>query len=102
MPCWPRDYAAAQCVDSFAGFFECAVCVLLVGAFHALTGWLVASSASMRSASSNRAVALIGYESDMRNLRFRCVRPPVLVTPLRGRLWFCTAPLKHTRIRIVK
>ena len=73
-----------------------------VAGLYALTGWLVASSASMRSASSNRAVALIGYVSDMRNLLFRCVRPPVLVTPLRGRLWFCTAPLKHTRTHIVK
>ena len=73
-----------------------------VAGLYALTCWLVASIASMRSASSNRAVALIGYESDMRNLRFRCVRPPVLVTPLRGRLWFCTAQLKHTRTRIVK
>lgn len=73
-----------------------------VAGLYALTGWLVAELASMRSASSNRAVALIGYVSDMRNLLFRCVRPPVLVTPLCGRLWFCTAPLKHTRTRIVK
>lgn len=73
-----------------------------VAGLYALTGWLVASSASMWSASSNRAVALIGYVTDMRNLRFRCVRPPVLDTPLRGRLWFCTAPLKHTKTHIVK
>ena len=47
-----------------------------VAGLYALTGWLVASSASMRSASSNRAVALIGYMSDMRNLLFRCVEAP--------------------------